>query len=66
MANYDPSFIPWAKARALDQLNKGNLKEAVRSIWSDMSKINRQGTLALIEVDDTDPVSVRRYIEGIR
>jgi hypothetical protein len=63
--------LAWAKKRALEYLDEGNLKDAYTSMASDLSKhpdfqkIERlMSPLGLLHVINHDGRELRRWIEG--
>ena len=62
--------LDWCKTRALECLDRGDLREAVTSMMSDMDKHDETrlsgvlAALALFELTNGTLESVRRFIEG--
>jgi hypothetical protein len=64
--------LAWCKERALEYADRGDLKNAVASMGSDLNKhpetaASSKGPLLLLgmkHVIDEDAVGVRRWIEG--
>lgn len=70
MATEREQHVAWCKAQALQYLDAGDLRNAVASMMSDMSK--RDDTkvpsvlnqLAMLYLIDGDVIGVRRWITG--
>lgn len=65
--------LAWCKERALEYVDAGDLANAVASMGSDLGKHpeTRHGNaylvrLGMLYLDQRDPVTVRRWIEGFR
>lgn len=62
--------MKWCKDRALEYVDRGELQNAVASMFSDMGKHDETrgsvgiGSILLAAVDMTNQESVRRFIEG--
>jgi hypothetical protein len=66
-------YLEWAKARAREYLDEGDLTNAVASLGSDLNKrpgdFPSSGPLMLLvfkAILDGDTAGVRRWIEGFR
>jgi hypothetical protein len=64
--------LAWAKQRALEYVDAGELENAVASMGSDLNKHPELGLneflmlLAMRHVLDHDAAAVRRWVEGFR
>ena len=65
--------LAWAKKRALEYLDAGDLTNALSSMGSDLSKHDelrgigaKMADLGLIAFINRDAVAMRRWIEGFR
>jgi hypothetical protein len=65
--------LAWAKARALEYLDRGDIREAVASMLSDLSKHpdlkgsgDAAGPLGLAAIMSGSTLVVRGFIEGFR
>lgn len=64
--------VEWCKKRALEYLDRGDIKNAITSMISDMRKhpgvdkefINMMSSLALFELLNPSDGSARRFITG--
>ena len=63
--------LVWCKKRALEYVDTGDLKQAVASMLSDLSKhdetqgvVKIMGMIGIMEATNGTPESVRRFIEG--
>ena len=63
--------LVWCKKRALEYVGAGDLKQAVASMLSDLSKHDEtqgvmkiMGMIGIMEAANGTPESVRRFIEG--
>jgi len=66
-------YLEWAKKRALEYLDAGDLQNAVASMGSDLNQhedfkgiVSNLFPLAVIYIADGDSEGVRRWIEGFR
>jgi hypothetical protein len=62
--------LAWAKQRALEYVDRGEMTNAIASMISDLGKhseLEKSAGLApflIFTIDTRDPYSVRRFIEG--
>lgn len=65
-------YLNWAKKRALEYVDAGDLASAVASMSNDLQKRRDMGVnayllrLGMMYYDQGDPNAVRRWIEGFR
>jgi hypothetical protein len=64
--------LAWAKQRALEFVDAGQLADAVATMTSDLVDHPELGCnpyllrLAMLHVEQGDPLAVRRWVEGFR
>lgn len=64
--------VEWCKKRALEYLDRGDIKNAVTSMMSDMDKhpecrVNQAlSMLGMMAIMQNDHAGARRFIEGFR
>jgi len=63
--------LDWCKTRALEYVDRGDFKEGVTSMMSDLGKHDEtkssaesMGPMALFEIMNGNPESARRFITG--
>ena len=64
--------LAWCKRRALDYLDRGEIREAITSMLSDLNKHPQLGCnpylamVGMMAARDLDVGAARRFIEGFR
>ncbi len=65
--------MDWCKKRALEYIDRGDIREGITSMLSDLSKHehtrgigDKLGMLGMFEIMNGTPQSARRFVEGFR